>query len=313
MAVAGSAVGIPAASAQVLDDLPPLERWFAWLSARLDAHRNSAVAPAAISDTLILRDGDYASIHRLGGEYGNWRFRRGDNPSTLKLLYEGGDRLSLTRGGRPLTVRRGERFRVNADLVLMWRFALPYGDRVRVMLYDGNTVAKPLWGLLQNWYDYNPAYRTNAVFDPFESALRTYIPSPDGLETSGVQIGVIILDQGSVKDTIPVYTTASTLSETTPVTIYFRDQSNDDHSFTGGRILSHLRLGDLMVRDLRIDFNYAHNPYCAILTEMPCPRIDAPPVKARIEAGERRPTAPIHKPPLELLDLARSLRTASGD
>ncbi len=288
--------------------LPPIEAWYQWLSERIDAHRNASVSPAAISDRIILRDGDQVTINGRSGEFGNWFFSRDERPASLRLSYDGGSSVTLHRGARQQSIALGQQLRVNDDLILSWRYAQPYTDRAEVTAYDRDTLGKTLWGLLQLWFDYNPAYRLRALFDPLESAQPSFVPTQDGHTQPGLHIGFVVITTADSRTQLPVYVERTNFTTDDPVRIYFRDLSNQSSTFSRGRVLSHLRLRDIVGKPFIIDLNYAHNPYCAVIEETPCPDIREEPIPVSVEAGERRPAGRVMAPPPELLDLAKSIQ-----
>jgi uncharacterized protein len=156
------------------------------------------------------------------------------------------------------------------------------GDQLALRVIDlENPLLLRFKGL--DFYEIDPAYRLEAKFTPYRSSKKIPVALITGqveeLECPGF---VEFSWQGSMHKLEPVYETAGD----SKLYFMFKDATNGRETYGGGRYLySELpRNGKVM-----LNFNQAHNPYCAYNSYSTC---QIPPMqnwlKIAIRAGEKK-------------------------
>jgi hypothetical protein len=132
--------------------------------------------------------------------------------------------------------------------------------------------------------DFFPAsslFRIEAAFTPYTPAKKIKIASVIGTEEEMVCPGVVRFQVGGQE-----YSLEPVAAPGEPLFFIFKDRTNGKETYGGGRFLLAAPPKDGKVT---LDFNQAHNPYCAYSSFATCPM---PPMqnwlKVRIPAGEKK-------------------------
>jgi uncharacterized protein (DUF1684 family) len=139
-----------------------------------------------------------------------------------------------------------------------------------------------------NYYPYNPAYRVLAEVQLLDEPLEYETDGGDDGAVKIRQIGTVAIDLPDGSGSLGVFWIAGYGGG---VFIPFRDATNGDTSYGGGRyLLDTIKGVDLGSEGeaLVLDFNYAYHPSCYYNPRWTCPL--APPqnrLAFRVEAGEQ--------------------------
>lgn len=124
------------------------------------------------------------------------------------------------------------------------------------------------------WYDPDPAWRLAGTWLPTDGAKAT-VPTSDGGEMAYRRLGTVELDVDGRAYRLSVYDDG----DGSPF-IPFHDLTCGRDSYGGGRYVPVEGLPESAV----VDFNRAHNPYCAYDDEFVCP---LPPPENRLHCAVR--------------------------
>lgn len=129
-----------------------------------------------------------------------------------------------------------------------------------------------------DWYEPDPAWRLDGAWLPADGE-KASVPTSNGGEMAYLRLGTVELVVGGDTYHLSAYDDG----DGSPFIPFF-DQTCGGESYRGGRYVAVEGLPERAV----VDFNRAHNPYCAYDDEFVCP---LPPPENRlrcsIEAGER--------------------------
>jgi Protein of unknown function (DUF1684) len=174
---------------------------------------------------------------------------------------------------------------------------LPRGRPTRLSNYTVQVDGAPGRGVLTvfgasgrrkikaDFFPYDPALTFEGTLAPPEQATRQRVLGPDGIETDAVEAGTVRVPFGEKKVRLRVLRLRTPDTDESELTIFFRDGSNGAGTYPAGRFVD---LVPTAPGRYRLDFNRAHNPYCAYSTVYPCPapwRGNTIPVP--VHAGER--------------------------
>lgn len=130
-----------------------------------------------------------------------------------------------------------------------------------------------------NYYPINEAYKITADFEEVIGDRSFTLFMTDGSQERLNMAGVASFELNGVAQKAFIYDEGETLL------LPFRDQTNDDETYGGGR---YINLERTNTNKLFIDFNEAHNFYCAYNEAFVCP---VPPkentLTVPVEAGEK--------------------------
>ena len=134
-----------------------------------------------------------------------------------------------------------------------------------------------------DFFETDPAYNVIGTFVPYRPPRKIKISSVTGQVEEMVCPGVVRFNLGGRNQTLQPVLESITAKE---LFFIFKDSTNGIETYAGGRFLySPLPKGDKVV----LDFNQAHNPYCAYSSYSTCP---LPPtcnwLKIPIRAGEKK-------------------------
>jgi uncharacterized protein (DUF1684 family) len=127
---------------------------------------------------------------------------------------------------------------------------------------SGRGKAKPVF------YPYDPALTFEGSLAPPEHATQLRVLGPDGVETDAIEAGTVSVPFGGTKVRLRVLRLRTPGTDESELTIFFRDRSNAAGTYPAGRFVDLIPTGP---GRYRLDFNRAHNPYCAYNTVYPCP------------------------------------------
>jgi hypothetical protein len=135
------------------------------------------------------------------------------------------------------------------------------------------------------FYPYDPGLVFEGTLARPERAARRRVLGPDGVETDAVEAGTVSVPLGGDRVRLRVLRVLTPGTDESELAIFFRDGSNGAGTYPAGRFVE---LVPTAPGRYRLDFNRAHNPYCAYNTVYPCP---APwggnSIPAAVHAGER--------------------------
>jgi hypothetical protein len=176
-------------------------------------------------------------------------------------------RVSETNGRATLSGPEGER-------------VLPRGRPIRLSNYTLQVSGTPGRGVLTvfgasghetakaGFYPYDPTLTFIGTVAPPERATPQRVLGPDGVETDAVEAGTVSVPLGAHTVRLRVLRLRTPDPDESELAIFFRDGSNGAGTYPAGRFV------ELIPTDAgryRLDFNRAHNPYCAYSTVYPCP------------------------------------------
>jgi hypothetical protein len=134
------------------------------------------------------------------------------------------------------------------------------------------------------YYDYDPSLVFTGPLIPPRKRARLRVLAEDGVETEATEAGSFIVPRG-VPSRLRVLRISAADGEESELEIFFRDESNGQGSYPGGRFVNLIPVAE---GQYRLDFNRARNPFCAYSSVYPCP---APwrgnSIPAPVRAGER--------------------------
>jgi hypothetical protein len=132
-----------------------------------------------------------------------------------------------------------------------------------------------------DFFPASPQFRTLASFTPYTPAKKIKIASVIGTEEEMICPGIVRFQLGGQE-----YSLEPVAAPGEPLFFIFKDRTNGKETYGGGRFLlaPPPKEGKVV-----LDFNMAHNPYCAYSSFATCPM--PPPqnwLKVRIPAGEKK-------------------------
>jgi hypothetical protein len=134
------------------------------------------------------------------------------------------------------------------------------------------------------FYDYDPSLVFTGPLVRSERGDKLRVLGADGIEAEASEVGSFVVPLGG-RTSLRVLRIPVGSGDESDLEIFFRDQSNGDGTYPAGRFVSLLPLPN---GQFRLDFNRAHNPFCAYSSVYPCP---APwrgnTIPAPVRAGER--------------------------
>jgi hypothetical protein len=156
------------------------------------------------------------------------------------------------------------------------------GEQIGLRLI--NLKNPPLLGFSRlNFYEVDLAYRVEGKFVPYHPAKKIQVASITGQVEEMLCPGVVRFRLGGKSYSLEsVFETA----QARELFFMFKDATNGSETYEGGRYLyAELPRGDRVL----LNFNQAHNPYCAYNSFSTC---QIPPMqnwlKAPIRAGEKK-------------------------
>ncbi len=111
------------------------------------------------------------------------------------------------------------------------------------------------------WFDPDPAWRLTGAWDPLDSP-KVPVPTSSGGEMAYTQLGTVSLEVAAKTYLLAVYDDG----DGGPF-VPFRDATCGTDSYAGGRYVAVSGLPDEAI----LDFNRAHNPFCAYDEDFVCP------------------------------------------
>lgn len=188
--------------------------------------------------------------------------------NTLRLTLESGDETRTVPRNRPVAL--GEWFvRVTGDR--RSSFVTVYSAR-----YDANP---------PGWFAIDSSFVVEGVIEPPENATVRPMLGLDGVRIEASLAGAFVATMAAEDIRLTVYRMPEPGSEEQELSIFFRDATNGNGTYTAGRFLTLRPLGsDRFVAD----FNRARNPFCAYNPVYPCP-LPWPgnEIDTAVQAGER--------------------------
>ena len=135
------------------------------------------------------------------------------------------------------------------------------------------------------WYAYDPAATIEVTLKPPARPGTVRVLGADGIEVEATEAGTVAASVNGASAVLSVRRMPGATPEESELEVYFRDQTNGKGTYPAGRFVALIPAGE---GRYRLDFNRAHNPFCAYSSVYPCP---APwrgnTIDARVEAGER--------------------------
>lgn len=192
------------------------------------------------------------------------------------VLEQGTLRLTLESGDATRTVPR------NRPVALGGWFLRITGDRRSsfVTIFSARYDANP-----PGWFAVDSSFVVDGVLEPPANVSVRRMLGLDGVTIEASHAGVFVATMTGEDVRLTVYRMPESGSEEQELSIFFRDPTNGNGTYTAGRFLTLRPLGD---GGYVADFNRARNPFCAYNPVYPCPlpwpgnQIDAP-----VLAGER--------------------------
>ncbi|HVN78976.1 MAG TPA: DUF1684 domain-containing protein [Terriglobia bacterium] len=134
-----------------------------------------------------------------------------------------------------------------------------------------------------DFFEIDPTYNLNGTFVPYRPPRKIKVISVTGQVEEMICPGVVRFNLGGRNQTLQPVLESPNAKE---LFFIFKDSTNGTETYAGGRFLySPLPEGTRVV----LDFNQAHNPYCAYSSYSTCP---LPPfsnwLKIPIRAGEKK-------------------------
>jgi len=140
------------------------------------------------------------------------------------------------------------------------------------------------------FFEPDKAYRVKANFTRTEEAEPFQMATYSGVEQPYVQFGTARFELFGESHTLAIYQSINLRrmpQYRTYLFLPFKDRTNGKSTYGGGRYMD-LQITDIENGKLVLDFNKAHNPYCAYSEGYNCP---IPPLENHltlaIEAGEK--------------------------
>ena len=141
-----------------------------------------------------------------------------------------------------------------------------------------------------DFYEADESYKVKVEFKAVKKAKPFEMQTTDGRADIQRVFGELTFEIKGQKQTLQVYQSLSLMKNPMYrdyLFIPFKDLTNGTDTYGGGRYID-LRMKELEVGAIYLDFNKAYNPYCAYSAGYSCP---IPPkenhLKVRVEAGER--------------------------
>ena len=135
------------------------------------------------------------------------------------------------------------------------------------------------------YYDTRPSLVFRGPLAPPARRGTLRVLGVDGIEVEAAEAGSVLVPIGGTRVRLRVLRLPSPEGEESELEIFFRDETNGQGTYPGGRFVS--LLPEAAGR-YRLDFNRARNPFCAYSSAYPCP---APwpgnTIPAPVAAGER--------------------------
>ncbi len=135
-----------------------------------------------------------------------------------------------------------------------------------------------------SYYDYDPSLDLEIEVEEFDNKEKVLMQTTTGTVQEFLKWGRFSFDVKGENATLTLFYSPRTGHFFLP----FMDATNQDTTYSGGRYLDPVSLGD---KRFAINFNLAYAPYCAYNENYTCP---IPPkenrLSVRIEAGEKNPT-----------------------
>ncbi|WP_051201954.1 DUF1684 domain-containing protein [Ferrimonas senticii] len=255
------------------------QRWLKW---RQD---NNAAATDPERSFLNIRDAVYLDLgqqvwldSRVNASQIGWQLA---NENTDLALTHQGEHAQVLWYHSQLQLRDQQSLDLNPQLFIS--VGELYQGKMRAFIRDRR---HPLLADFQGFefYPYNPQARVSANFTATEPAA-VKLQTVQGLVNQFYRVGLVNFTWQGQQLTMPVYH-----SQAQPpfdhLLLLFRDQTNGDTTYGGGRELV-LKLNQGLQPRVTIDFNYAVNFYCARSTFWNCPVLRDPPLTVAIDAGEQ--------------------------
>lgn len=173
---------------------------------------------------------------------------------------------------------------------------LPRGRPVKLGSYAivaGGSSARPVVTIFDStrprgtphWYPYDAALAFIGTLQPPDSARSRLVLSPEGVEVMADDAGSVVVPIAGKPVRLSVMRLPDPATGESNLEIYFRDGTNGDSTYPAGRFVTLLPAGE---GKWRLDFNRAHNPFCAYSPAFACPapwRGNA--IPAEVRAGEQ--------------------------
>jgi len=253
------------------------------------AGRDTAILK--IRDSVYLAEGESAWLTGTKGEAGSFAWTR-EEPSEeawVKVVNDGRTGFKYDAfGPSPLTL--GEAWEVSEGVLARATLTSQGTDRarLRVYTYDQNhELVQSFTGL--SFFDYDPAYRIEARWEPAQTIETTFADTVRGLKTRFFIAGHAVFSIQGQEVRAPMFV-GSEAAARDPEEFFFifTDASNGVTTHGPGRFLDVDDLSGLSEGSLILDFNFAYNPLCARSKHYNCPLIEFD-IPVVIEAGEKAP------------------------
>jgi hypothetical protein len=208
--------------------------------------------------------------------------RLGPPTADIPLAGVAEHRVAERNGRVTLSGPEGERVLPRARGASLAGFALQAdGSPGRTVL----TVFRRGSGRKPAFYPYDPGMVFEGTLAPPERAVRRRVLGPDGVETDAVDAGTVSVPLGGDNIRLRVLRVLAPGTDESELAIFFRDGSNGAGTYPAGRFVE---LVPVAPGRYRLDFNRAHNPYCAYNTAYPCPAPwNGNTIPVAVHAGER--------------------------
>ncbi len=118
------------------------------------------------------------------------------------------------------------------------------------------------------WFPWDSSFVVRATLEPPERAGSFRILGPEGTEIEATEAGFVTVQLAAGRGRLRVYSIAGDAEEEQELIVLFRDATGGKGSYPDGRFLTlEPERGDRY----RLDFNRAHNPFCAYSSVYACP------------------------------------------
>ena len=236
--------------------------------------------------TMVTKDGKDSVVFRPESFIAPMAYITWDGDHTLKLKMK--DKV------RALELKDGslEQTKIEENIAIDGFKNKPDG-RFVLFIYDSKQ--KDLEPLRKfDTFDYNPKYKVTAEFHKASTIKDVTIAATRGEPKKWKNFGYLTFQLDGKEQKLNVSQSEDNKKE---LFLMFKDSSNGDHTYKGGRFLEHelagtidqLKTGD----NIELDFNFAFNPLCAKSHAFYCP-IPLDSLDIAVLAGEKKVTDKVH-------------------
>jgi hypothetical protein len=255
------ALSVSVLAAQVPPDLARERSDFAQWLATAPVSPLAAVAQQLIGPGITLGEGETdIPLHRVPSS-------RVVEERGAAVLIQAGERRALPRG----------------QLIALGAYqVLAGGPPGRTALTVFGSERRPL---TPAFFPYDQRFVLTDRITPGSSHTTYRILGEDGIEEQAVEVGTYPVALDSIVQPLRVFRVSDSETGEAELLVYFRDATNGKGSYPAGRFVTLRAMADGRAV---LDFNRAHNPFCAYSSVYPCP---APwpgnSLSAAVTAGER--------------------------